>query len=74
MEEKQPITNIPEGAAAVFRMRHMNLHIITTLVIILGLLLTLFCMVEVEAGYRHVRRYLERNKARGEDSGEQNGG
>ena len=52
----------------------MNLHMITTLIIVLGLVLTLFCLVEVRTGYRDVRRYLEDNQAAGEDSGEQNGG
>jgi len=51
----------------------MNLHLITTLIIVLGLVLTLFCMVEVRAGYRRVRRYLARNKTGDEDPGEQKG-
>jgi hypothetical protein len=46
----------------------MSLQLITTLIIVLGLVLTLFCMVEVKAGYRHVRRYLEQNKPGDEDS------
>ena len=52
----------------------MNLHIITTVIIILGLVLTLFCMVSLRTGYRDVRRYREQNKAKGEDSGGGNGG
>jgi hypothetical protein len=55
-------------------MRNMNLHIITTVIIVLGLLLTLFCMFALRAGYRDVRRYREQNRASGEDSGQGNGG
>ena len=77
METTQPLTGLGElqvGERLFLRMRNMNLHVITTLIIVLGLVLTLFCVVRVGTGHRHVRRYLELNRARGEDSGEQNGG
>jgi hypothetical protein len=51
-------------------MRNMNPHMITTSIIVLGLVFTLFCMVELRAGSRRVRRYLERDEAGGEESGE----
>ena len=52
----------------------MNLHLLTTLIIVLGLVLTLSCMVEVSARYRQKRRTLERYRVKDEDSSEQNGG